>query len=193
MKKYIVCITGASGTIYGIRLVEELSKQNQVYLIVSENGYIVMERELNLKKSEFKKSLNENVKLFSNKDIAASIASGSRVIETEGVIISPCSMGTLASISNGIASNLIHRVADVALKERKKLFLLIREMPYSLIHIENMKKITESGGIVSSASPGFYHFPKTIDDMVNFVVGKILDNFNVKHSLYKKWREDENF
>ncbi len=193
MDKYIICITGASGTIYGIRLVEELSKKNQVYLIVSNNGYVVMERELNLKKSDFIKKLNSNVKLFSNNDIAAPIASGSRVVETKGVIISPCSMGTLASISNGISSNLIHRVADVALKERKKLFLLIREMPYSLVHINNMKKITESGGIVASASPGFYHHPKIIDDMVNFVVGKILDNFNVKHSLYKKWREDENF
>ncbi len=193
MKKYIVCITGASGSIYGIRLVEELSKENKVFLIVSENGYIVMEREMNLKKSQFKEKLNKNVKLFSNKDIAASIASGSRVVETEGVIIAPCSMGTMASIANGTASNLIHRVSDVALKERKKLFLLIREMPYSLIHINNMKKITESGGIVASASPGFYHFPKSIEDLVNFVVGKILDNFGVKHSLYKKWRENEDF
>lgn len=193
MKKYIVCITGASGSIYGIRLVEELSKENKVFLIVSENGYIVMEREMNLKKSQFKEKLNKNVKLFSNKDIAASIASGSRVVETEGVIIAPCSMGTMASIANGTASNLIHRVSDVALKERKKLFLLIREMPYSLIHINNMKKITESGGIVASASPGFYHFPKRIEDLVNFVVGKILDNFGVKHSLYKKWRENEDF
>ncbi len=193
MKKYIVCITGASGSIYGIRLVEELSKENKVFLIVSENGYIVMEREMNLKKSQFKEKLNKNVKLFSNKDIAASIASGSRVVETEGVIIAPCSMGTMASIANGTASNLIHRVSDVALKERKKLFLLIREMPYSLIHINNMKKITESGGIIASASPGFYHFPKSIEDLVNFVVGKILDNFGVKHSLYKKWRENEDF
>jgi 4-hydroxy-3-polyprenylbenzoate decarboxylase len=193
MKKYIVCITGASGTIYGIRLLEELSKNNKVYLIISDNGFVVMERELKIKKTEFIKNLNENVKIFSNRDIAAPIASGSRVVETEGVIIAPCSMGTLSSISNGIASNLIHRVADVSLKERKKLFLLIREMPYSLIHINNMKKITESGGIVASASPGFYHFPKTVDDLINFVVGKILDSFNVKHSLYKKWREDEDF
>jgi 4-hydroxy-3-polyprenylbenzoate decarboxylase len=193
MKKYIVCITGASGTIYGIRLLEELSKNNKVYLIISDNGFVVMERELKIKKTEFIKNLNENVKIFSNRDIAAPIASGSRVVETEGVIIAPCSMGTLSSISNGIASNLIHRVADVSLKERKKLFLLIREMPYSLIHINNMKKITESGGIVASASPGFYHFPKTVDDLINFVVGKILDIFNVKHSLYKKWREDEDF
>ncbi len=193
MKKYIVCITGASGTIYGIRLVKELSKENKVYLIVSDNGYIVMERELKIKKTEFHKSLNKNIKIFSNRDVASPIASGSRVVETEGVIIAPCSMGTMASIANGISSNLIHRVADVALKERKKLFLLVREMPYSLVHIENMKKITESGGIVSSASPGFYHFPKTIDDLINFVIGKILDSFNVKHSLYKRWREDENF
>ncbi len=191
MKKFIVCITGASGFIYGKRLVEELSKENRVYLIVSKNGYTVMEREMGIKKEEFDSSLPENVKLFEDSDISASIASGSRVIETEGVIIAPCSLGTLGAIANGISSNLIHRVAHVALKERKKLFILLREMPLSYIHIENMKRISIAGGIVSVASPGFYHKPKTVEDMVNFVVGKILDNFGIKHSLYRKWREDE--
>ncbi len=193
MKKFIVCITGASGAVYGIRLIEELSKENKVYLVVSNNGYVVMDRELGIKKEKFLSSLNQNVKVFDPYDIAAPIASGSRVNETEGVIIAPCSLGTLASIANGVSQNLVHRVADVALKERKKLYLLIREMPFSLIHIENMKKVSLAGGIVASASPGFYHNPKTIDDLINFVVGKILDSFGVEHSLYKKWREDEDF
>ncbi len=191
MKKFIVCITGASGAVYGLKLIEELSKKYLVHLIVSSNGYVVLEREMGIKKEDFIKKLNKNVKLFDPYDISASIASGSRVIETEGVIIAPCSLGTLSAVANGLSQNLIHRVADVALKERKKLFLLIREMPLSLIHIENMKKVTMAGGIVSVASPGFYHKPKTVEDMVNFVVGKILDSFGVKHSLYKKWRSDE--
>lgn len=191
MKKFIVCITGASGAIYGLKLVEELSKNYKVYLVVSNNGYVVLDREMGIKKEDFIKKLNKNVKLFDPYDIAASIASGSRVVETEGVIIAPCSLGTLAAIANGMSQNLIHRVADVALKERKKLFLLIREMPFSLVHIENMRKVTLAGGIIAAASPGFYHKPKTIDDMINFVVGKILDNFGIKHSLYKKWRSNE--
>ncbi len=191
MKSFIICITGASGAIYGIKLIEELSKENKVYLIVSNNGYTVLKREMGLEKEEFLSGLNENVTVFDPYDISAPIASGSRVVETEGVIIAPCSLGSLAAIANGISQNLIHRVADVALKERKKLFLLIREMPFSLIHIENMKKVTEAGGIVASASPGFYHFPKSVDDMVNFVVGKILDSFGIKHNLYKRWRIDE--
>jgi 4-hydroxy-3-polyprenylbenzoate decarboxylase len=194
MKKFIVCITGASGVIYGIRLVEELSKNHKIHLIVSNNGYVVMDREMGLKREEFLNKLGSNITVYDEKDITAPVASGSRVIETEGVIIAPCSLGTLASVANGISGNLIHRVADVALKERKKLFLLIREMPFSLVHIENMKKVSMAGGIVAAASPGFYHKPRTIEDLVDFVVGKILDSFGVKHSLYKKWREeDENF
>jgi len=190
MKKFVVCITGASGFIYGKRLVEELSKNHKVYLIVSDAGYTVMEKENNIKKSDFIKSLNENVKIFDNKDIASPLASGSNIVKTEGVIIAPCSMDTLSAIANGVSSNLIQRVADVALKERKKLYLLIREMPFSIIHIQNMKKATEAGAIVASASPAFYHYPKTVDDMIDFVVGKILDTFGVEHNLYKRWNNE---
>lgn len=192
MKTFIVGISGASGFIYGRKLVNELSKNHKVKLIVSETAYIVMEKEENIKKTEFIMSLNSNVEIFSNRNLSASISSGSQVVKTEGMIISPCSMSTLASIANGTVSNLIHRVADVALKERKKLILLVREMPYNLIHIENMKKVTLAGAVVMPASPAFYHRPKTVDDMVNFVVGKILDQFSVEHNLYTRWREDEN-
>ncbi|MCX7760871.1 MAG: UbiX family flavin prenyltransferase [Hydrogenothermaceae bacterium] len=191
MKTFIVGISGASGFIYGRRLVEEISKDNLVKLIVSSNAYLVMEKEEGIKKSDFIKSLNSNVEIFSEKDLAASVSSGSQVVKTEGVIVAPCSMATLSAIANGLSSNLIHRVCDVALKERKKLVLVVREMPYNLIHIENMRKVTMAGAVVMPASPGFYHKPKTVEDMVNFVVGKILDQFDIQHSLYKRWRESE--
>ncbi len=191
MKKFVVCITGASGAIYGIKLVQELSKKSKVFLVVSKNGYVVMDREIGIKKEDFINSLPENVKVFEPDDISAPIASGTQVVKTEGVIIAPCSLGTLGAVANGISNNLVHRVADVALKERKKLFLLLREMPFSLVHIENMRKVALAGAVVSAASPGFYHKPETVEDMVNFVVGKILDNFGVDHSLYKRWGNDE--
>lgn len=191
MKTFIVGISGASGFVYGKRLVEELSKSNNVKLIVSKTAYMVMEREEKIKKADFIKNLNSNVEIYSNEDLSASISSGSQVVKTEGMIISPCSMSTLASIANGTVSNLIHRVADVTLKERKKLILLTREMPYNLIHIENMRKVSLAGAVVMPASPGFYHRPKTVDDMVNFVIGKILDQLNIDHSLYERWREYE--
>jgi len=192
MKKFIVCITGASGSIYGIKLVRELSKNYQVYLIISDHGYQVLKWEHQIEKKDIKNIFNKNVELVSAQDITSPIASGSTFKDIKGVIIAPCSTGTLSAVANGLSQNLIHRVADVSLKERKKLYLLIREMPFSLIHIENMKKVSLAGAVVSSASPGFYHKPKTIDDLINFVVGKILDFFQIEHNLFKRWRYDEN-
>jgi len=192
MDKFVVCITGASGIIYGIRLIEELSKIGKVYTIVSKNGYLVMEKEHNIKKSDFIKkfSSNKNVVVVSEKNISSKLASGSFLSKFKAVIIAPCSMSTLGAVANGVNYNLIHRVSEVALKERVKLILLIREMPYSLIHIENMKKVSISGGIIAPASPAFYNYPKSIDDMINFVVGKILDLIGVENSLYKRWMND---
>jgi len=190
MDKYVLCITGASGVRYGLKILQELSKTSYVYLLISENGYVVLNREENITKKDIKKLINENVELVNVKDITSALASGSRLIETKGVIVAPCSMNTLANIANGVSQNLIHRVCDVALKEKVPLYLLIREMPFSLIHIENMRKVALAGAIVSPASAGFYHNPKTVDDMVNFVAGKVLDFFRVKHSLYKRWKED---
>ncbi len=191
MKKnnFVVCITGASGVIYGIRLMEELSKVGKVYVVVSKNGYIVMEKEHKIKKTEFLKKYinNPNIRIVSDRNIASTLASGSFLTNFKGVVIAPCSMSTLGAIANGVNYNLIHRISEVALKERIKLILLVREMPYSLIHIENMKKITLSGGIIVPASPSFYHHPTTVEDMVNFVVGKVLDLMDIKNNLYKRW------
>ncbi len=191
MKSFIVCITGASGSLYGIKIAKELSSRYKVYLIVSKSAYLVMEKELGILKNDFIKSLPENIELYSDDQIDAPVASGSRFSEIVGVIVAPCSMGTLGAVANGISTNLIHRVVDVALKEKKKVCLLVREMPYSLVHIENMRKFTLAGGIIAPASPAFYHKPENIDDIIDFVVGKILDIFSIEHSLYKRWREDE--
>lgn len=190
MKKIVLCITGASGSIYGLKLLEELSKNFFVYLVVSDSAFIVMEKENGIEKEEFIKNLPENCQLFFQHEIDAPISSGSRLIETEGVIVAPCSTGTLAAVANGISTNLIHRVCDVALKEKKKLYLLIREMPLSLIHIKNMEKVSLAGGIVAVASPGFYSKPESVEDMVNFVAGKVLDSLGIKHNLYKRWKNE---
>lgn len=188
-KKFVVCITGASGIQYGIKLIEELLKVGFVYTVVSNNGFLVMEKELNINKKEFLNRFKDfkNFKLVNQNAISSKLASGSQLTTFDGVIIAPCSMSTLGAVANGINNNLIHRIAEVSLKERIKLILLVREMPYSLIHIENMRKITLSGGIIAPATPAFYHNPKSVDDIINFVVGKILDILGLKHNLYKRW------
>jgi len=191
MEKIVLCITGASGFIYGKRLLQELSKDHFVYLIISESGFKVMEQEEGTKREDFLKNLPENCLFYDQNMIEAPISSGSRLIETKGVIVAPCSTGTLGAVANGISNNLIHRVCDVALKERKKLFMLIREMPLSLVHIKNMEKITLSGGTVAVASPGFYNNPQTVDDLINFVVGKVLDHFGIDHNLYRRWKDED--
>ncbi|WP_457621525.1 UbiX family flavin prenyltransferase [Persephonella sp.] len=191
MERFIVCITGASGSIYGIKTVQEISSRFNVSLVVSEGAYTVMEKELGISREDFREKIPDNVEIFYEDQIDAPVASGSRFSNVRGVVVAPCSMGTLGAVANGVSSNLVHRVVDVALKERKKVCLLVREMPYSLIHIENMRKFTLAGGIIMPASPGFYHRPETLEDLVNFVVGKLLDLFDIEHYLYERWRENE--
>ncbi|NPA12492.1 MAG: UbiX family flavin prenyltransferase [Aquificae bacterium] len=187
MERIVLCITGASGVIYGVRLLQELTKRLFVHLVVSDNGFKVIQEEIGITKEDFLKSLGNNCKFYSQHQIEADISSGSFLTKTKGVIVAPCSMATLSAVANGFSTNLIHRVSDVALKERKKLYLLVREMPLSLIHIKNMEKVSLAGGIVSVASPGFYHKPETVEDMVNFVVGKVLDTFDIEHNLFNRW------
>ncbi len=185
--KFVVCITGASGGIYGIKLTEELTKIGEVYLVISNSGYLVLKEELDLTKERIKKIFKDKIQIVSEKNLLSPLASGSQLSKFKGVIIIPCSMSTLGNIANGINQNLIHRIGEVALKERVKLILAVRETPYSLIHIENMRKITLAGGIVFPLSPAFYHKPKTIDDLVNFTIGKILDLLDIENNLFKRW------
>ncbi len=187
MDKYVLCITGASGVIYGYRALKELNRLSTVEVIVSETGWTVIEEELGKQPKdlmeEFPKAL-----FYDNRDMTAPVSSGSVLKDYKGVLVMPCSMSSLASIANGINDNLIHRVCEVALKERVKTVLLIREMPFSKIHIKNMLKATEAGAIVSPASPAFYHKPRTVEDIVDFVVGKVFDLLQIPHNLYNKWK-----
>ena len=205
--RILVAITGASGIIYGKRLVEVLKELGQdVSVIVSEGAKKVSEAELeSLPKSDYPettKKLSQSIQnqslktsakdrknlvgsVYSENDLSAPFASGSNA--ADAMIVCPCSLKTLGEIANGVGSNLISRAAEVCLKERKKLILVPRETPYSYITIKNMETITLAGGIILPASPGFYHSPKKIEDLVNFIVGKILDQLEIKNSLFKRW------
>ena len=187
MKRFVLCITGASGSIYGYRLLEELSKRGSVDAVVSSAGATVLKEEMDKTLKELKAEFPE-VNFYGERELTAPIASGSVLTGYEAVLIAPCSMSTLASVANGVNINLIHRVCEVALKERVKLVLLVREMPYSKVHLENMLRATEAGAVVVPASPGFYHRPGSMDDLINFVVGKILDLVGVEHDLYRRWK-----
>lgn len=189
MKRFVLCITGASGSIYGYRLLKELHRIGGIDVVVSSAGATVMKEEMGKTLKELKKEFSE-LSFYGEREITAPIASGSVLTNYEAVLVVPCSMSTLASVANGVNINLIHRVCEVALKERVKLVLLVREMPYSRVHLENMLKATDAGAVVVPASPGFYHRPKSLEDLVNFVVGKVLDLVGVEHDLYKRWKSE---
>jgi flavin prenyltransferase len=199
----IVAITGASGAAYAVRLLEVLLQAGrEVYLSVSPSGQAVLETELGIKVDLERFSLDAllkgraggakpggAVRYCHYQNLMSPIASGSFL--TAGMVVCPCSGSTLAAIAHSIGSNLIHRAAEVQLKERRKLILVPRETPLSLPQIDNMRKATEAGAVVLPAAPGFYHGPKTIDDLVDFVVGRICDQFGVKHRLMRRWGEEK--
>jgi 4-hydroxy-3-polyprenylbenzoate decarboxylase len=180
--KIVLGITGASGVIYGVRLASELKKvETELTIVVSDAAKIVLEAEVpgGLKK------LKASGKVLSERNLDADISSGST--KTDGTVICPCSMKSLSAIANGYAYNLICRNADVAIKEHRKLILVVREMPLNAIHLENMLKLARLGATILPASPGFYHEPKTIDDLVNHVVGKVLDSLGLETNLFQRW------
>jgi 4-hydroxy-3-polyprenylbenzoate decarboxylase len=193
---YVIGITGASGSIYGIRLIRELAlRKNNVNVVMTPAGKQVMKEELGT--SDFNKvkgpglsKIKGNINVWENDDFEAPFMSGSGA--PEAVVIIPCSVGKLGAIANGISSNLLERTADVALKEKRQLILVVRETPLSLIHLENMLKAGRAGAQILPAMPAFYHHPATIDDIVNFIVGKVLNLLGIEHNLFKGWRKEPN-
>jgi 4-hydroxy-3-polyprenylbenzoate decarboxylase len=190
----VLAITGASGAPYAIRLLGQLIQgKRRVQLIVSSHGLRLLHTESDVRSTEIlreqvgAKGWDSYVTLFDDADRGAAPASGSAL--NAGMVICPCSMGTLSAIAVGASRSLVERAADVALKERRPLVLVPRETPLSAIHLENMLRVTRAGAVVLPASPGFYHRPASIDDLVDFVVARILDHVGVEHRLTRRWGE----
>ncbi|WP_411170104.1 UbiX family flavin prenyltransferase [Clostridium sp. MB05] len=194
MKKIVVGITGASGSIYAKRLIEVLlNEEIYVNIVATEKGRQVFKYELALDLDSWVKELTKdykNVKLEDNNNLFAGVASGSN--KYDAVIILPCSMGTLAEISHGLSKNLLCRAADVALKEGRKLIIVPRETPLNSIHLENMLRLSKLGVGIIPAMPGFYHHPTSMNDLVDFLIGKILDYLNINNKLFNKWEDKSN-
>ncbi len=184
-RRIVVGISGASGTIYGIRLLEVLSKipEIETHLVISQGTELVMKHENPELSIEDLKLLADFT--YDTKNMAAPIASGSFLYE--GMVVAPCSMKTLACIASGISLNLLLRACDVCIKQGRKLILMPRESPLSTIHLENMLKLARLGVHIVPPIPGFYTHPQTVDDIINFSVGRILDLLNVEHNLFKRW------
>ncbi len=195
---FVLAITGASGSIYGLRLLQFLLSVNQpVELLISRAALQVMKEENDIVLGEnYGARLSEILQLAPDApltihkltDYAASVASGS--YRTKGMVILPCSLGTLGAVSAGLTENLIHRAAAVCLKERRTFMICVREMPFGQIQLKNMLTISEAGGVVACASPGYYHRPQSIADQVDFVVGRVLDQFSFDNSLFKRWKDN---
>ncbi|KAA9006236.1 UbiX family flavin prenyltransferase [Paenibacillus spiritus] len=194
---YVVGITGASGAIYGVRLTETLLRLGMtVHLVVSNAGWRVIKEELGWNVTDREGLLNDkfgagpgSLLYHPVSDIGASIASGS--FRVEGMIVMPCSMGTLSAVANGTSDNLMTRAADVMMKEGRRLVLVPRETPLHAVHLENMLKLSRLGVTLIPAMPAFYFGPQTLDDLVNFMVGKVLDSLRIDHTLFRRWGSGE--
>ena len=195
MRRYVLAITGASGSILGIRLLEHLSKKSENHLIISSQTFSIIKEETGIDwsgKSEaeaekkIRRSLRSaNIHFYRDTRLDAPPASGSFI--TDGMLIVPCSMKTLSAVAHGYAANLIERSADVTIKEGRTLLLSPREMPFSAIHLENMLSLARLGVRIAPPVPAFYHNPEGLDDIVDFLVGKMLDAFSVEHNLFRRW------
>ncbi len=198
IKHFVVAITGASGSVYGLRLISELLRSGErVSLILTSAGRQVLNHETGLEWSAEIKVQRQQVQEYFTSiavdclaidDFWTGAASGSAA--ADAMIVVPCSMGTLGRIAAGLSGNLLERAADVMLKERRNLLLVPRETPFNQIHLENLLRLSQAGAVILPAMPGFYHGPETIEDLVDFVVGKILDQLDVQHSLFTRWGED---
>jgi 4-hydroxy-3-polyprenylbenzoate decarboxylase len=182
--RYLVSIGGASGSLYGIRLLQELNKKkHETYLIVSEEAKRIIQYETMYTYNSLK---TQATFVYDNNDLYAGPASGS--FPLDGMIVIPCSMKTLSAIAHGFGDTLTSRAASCCLKEGRKVILVLRETPLDLPAIKNMLAAKESGVIILPAMPAFYHKPERIEDLINFIVGKVLDQLGLEHSLFKRWK-----
>lgn len=183
-KRLVVAITGATGVLYGVRLLQALRDipGYQSHLLISEAGVLNLHQELDMKRRDVEALAHV---VHNVRDVGATIASGS--FQSEGMVIAPCSMKTLAAVAHGFSDNLITRAADVTLKERRRLVLMVRETPFNLAHLRNMTAVTEMGGIIFPPLPAFYHRPQSIQEMVDHSVGRVLDLFSIPHQLAPRW------
>ena len=195
-----LALSGASGMAYGLRLLECLLVADvRVHLLVSQAAYVVAKQELGValtaRAGDLEKQLSAalnarygQLRVFGREDWNAPVASGSN--PADAMVVCPCSMGTLAAIAHGLSDNLIERAADVMLKEQKKLILVPREAPFSTLHLENMLTLSKMNAVILPANPGFYHRPQSVEDIVDFIVARILDQLGVRHELMARWGDD---
>jgi len=185
LKRLVVAITGASGADYGVRLLELLRATEGVesHLMISDAAALNLHHELDLKRKDIE-ALADHV--HSVRDIGACVASGS--FHSDGMVIAPCSMKTLAAVAHGLCDNLITRAADVTLKERRRLILMVRETPFNLAHLRNMTAVTEMGGIIFPPLPALYQRPQSVQDMIDHTVGRVAEMLGVAQSLAPEWQ-----
>ena len=183
-RRLIIAITGATGAVYGVRLLAHLSATPgiETHLIISDAANLTLHQEVGMQRRDVEALAHV---VHRNRDVGAAIASGS--FQSDGMIVAPCSMKTLASVAHGLSDNLIARAADVVLKERRRLVLMVRETPFNLAHLRNMTAVTEMGAIVFPPLPSFYHLPQSIDEMVMHTVGRVIDLFGIDHALAPRW------
>jgi 4-hydroxy-3-polyprenylbenzoate decarboxylase len=184
-RRLVVAITGATGAVYGVRLLQHLRAIGgiETHVVVSDSAALTLLQETGMQRKDVE-ALADVAHRY--RDVGASIASGS--FKSDGMVIAPCSMKTLASVAHGLSDNLIARAADVVLKERRRLVLMVRETPFNLAHLRNMTAVTEMGGIVFPPLPGFYHKPASIDEMVDHTVARVIDLFGIDNTIAPRWQ-----
>ena len=183
-RRLVVAITGATGAVYGVRLLQHLQGNSgvEIHLVISDAANLTLHEEVGMQRKEVE-ALADVV--YRNRDVGAAIASGS--FQSDGMIVAPCSMKTLAAVALGLSDNLIARAADVVLKERRRLVLMVRETPFNLAHLRNMTSVTEMGGIIFPPVPSFYQHPASIEQMVDHSIARVLDLVGVTHTLAPRW------